>query len=248
MKRIIFLLFAISFAATIEAQKLNNHALSSTLSPEYPPEVSKMVENLAHVKSASLETGVDSLKVYFGSFLQDGEKSYWASLYHDKKNVFQMFNLQASDSSEMLSQDIDFTFNNSSMKVSGRVLYNPTTEEVFYQWMNKNGSSKIASVQKIDRFIQENKQMPYFNVKALDGTALSLDDFKGKHLVINWWATTCGPCITEMPGLNKLVEKYESRTDVKFMAIAWDDKEKLENFLSKRDFKYQQTVLYEITW
>jgi peroxiredoxin len=193
--------------------------------------------------SAPLETGVDSLKASFGTFIQDDREGYWATLYNNNRTfTFQMFNLKASDSSEMLTEDIDFKLNNASIKVSVRVLYDSTADEVFYTWMNKNGGSKIASAQKIDRLIQENKQMPYFNVEALDGTPLSLDDFKGKYLVINWWATTCGPCILEMPGLNKLVEKFESRTDVEFMAIAWDDKEKLTNFLSKRDFTYQQAL------
>src|SRR5690606_21560333 len=116
--------------------------------------------------------------------------------------VLTRFDLSKRDSSGWLTDVIEFSLDNSSKKVSVRVLYDPKTEEVKYQWRHENGRSKVASVQFIDLPIQENKPMPNFSVKALDGKPVSLDDFKGKFLVINWWATTCAPCIVEMPGLN----------------------------------------------
>jgi len=67
---------------------------------------------------------------------------------------------------------------------------------------------------------------------------VNLDSYKGKIIVINWWATYCPPCIGEIPGLNKLVQKYKNKPVV-FLAIVWD-KNNLEEFLKKHRFDYKQ--------
>lgn len=178
----------------------------------------------------------------FGSYEQEDGQRFWAIVIKNKRRYYESVPLQKSDSMNMLTQDVDFGLNNGSEKVSVRILYDLKTDEVFYQWLKKDGSSKIASVQKVERLIEKNAAMPYFSVETIEGHKLALDDFKGKYLVINWWSTTCRPCLLEMLGLNKLVEKYKSRTDVEFLAIAHDEKEKLEKFLTKKDFIYQQTL------
>jgi hypothetical protein len=45
-----------------------------------------------------------------------------------------------------------------------------------------------------------------------------------------------------MPGLNSLVEKYKSNPEVVFLAIAFDDKESVKYFLTKKNFNYMQTL------
>jgi peroxiredoxin len=60
-----------------------------------------------------------------------------------------------------------------------------------------------------------------FQLAALDGRTIRLSDLKGKVVMLNFWATTCGPCITEMPHLVKLYERYRSR-GVEILAISTD--------------------------
>ncbi|MBZ9610060.1 TlpA family protein disulfide reductase [Rheinheimera maricola] len=50
---------------------------------------------------------------------------------------------------------------------------------------------------------------PDFTLKALDGTNLRLDEQRGDIMLINFWASWCGPCIQEMPALEKLAQKYQ---------------------------------------
>jgi peroxiredoxin len=50
---------------------------------------------------------------------------------------------------------------------------------------------------------------PDFTLKALDGTNLRLAEQRGDILLINFWASWCGPCIQEMPQLDKLALKYQ---------------------------------------
>ncbi len=50
---------------------------------------------------------------------------------------------------------------------------------------------------------------PAFKLDSMAGKPVSLDQFKGQVVMINFWATWCGPCRTEMPILEKLHAKYK---------------------------------------
>jgi peroxiredoxin len=51
---------------------------------------------------------------------------------------------------------------------------------------------------------------PTFTLKSQSGKNLSLREYRGQVIMINFWATWCGPCRQEMPALNALYEKYRS--------------------------------------
>lgn len=51
---------------------------------------------------------------------------------------------------------------------------------------------------------------PDFTLRTLDGQKLRLGEQRGRVVMVNFWATWCGPCRQEMPHLNKLYEKYRS--------------------------------------
>lgn len=78
---------------------------------------------------------------------------------------------------------------------------------------------------------------PDFTVKTIKGESISLEKLKGKVVIINFWFTSCAPCIAEMPALNKLVEEFKG-SDVVFIAFARDDAKELADFLEKRPFNF----------
>jgi peroxiredoxin len=53
-------------------------------------------------------------------------------------------------------------------------------------------------------------QAPDFTLRSLEGQNLRLGEQRGRVVLVNFWATWCGPCRQEMPHLNKLYEKYKS--------------------------------------
>ena len=65
------------------------------------------------------------------------------------------------------------------------------------------------------------KKCPVFKFKDINGKEVSLEDFKGKYVYIDCWATWCGPCKAELPYLKKLEEKYKDRNIV-FVSISSD--------------------------
>jgi len=52
---------------------------------------------------------------------------------------------------------------------------------------------------------------PQFTLPSLDGHELALNDYQGKYLLVNFWATWCGPCKVEMPSLESLYRKFKKR-------------------------------------
>jgi len=72
------------------------------------------------------------------------------------------------------------------------------------------------------------KPAPDFKLKTLEGKEVSLSDFKGKVVLINFWATWCPPCLEEMVLFDEVYEKYKDRGFV-ILAVNMDP-ENLPNF------------------
>jgi len=240
----LFFTLALLFTITLSAQK-EPTTLTSKLVLGCPKEVEfiKNQINLSDISYSNLVTGIDSMDVMFGEFSQEGRKGYWITLF-SKGNLmtFTMAQLQPTNESGYPSNTIDIKFDDSSKKISVQITHNTTTNEIHYLWVNNNQKSKKATIVEIEKPIQMGKKFPLINVKTLNGDSISISDFIGKYIVINWWATTCGPCRHEIPGLNSLVDKYQNNPDIVFLAIAFDKKSDLEYYLNLKEFKYIQTL------
>ncbi len=62
---------------------------------------------------------------------------------------------------------------------------------------------------------------PDFTLQTLDGHEWALNDFRGNYLLVNFWATWCGPCKVEMPSLELLYRKFKERK-LKVIAVSND--------------------------
>ncbi|ABC36532.1 thioredoxin family protein, putative [Burkholderia thailandensis E264] len=71
----------------------------------------------------------------------------------------------------------------------------------------------------------------------VDGKPQRLAAFKGQKLVVNFWASWCGPCVEEMPELVRLSREYEKK-GVRFIGIGVDSEQNVKNFLKKVPVDY----------
>ena len=104
-------------------------------------------------------------------------------------------------------------------------------------------------------------QAPDFTLPGTDGKTYSLKDFRGKTLIIDFWATWCPDCREEMPQLLALQKKLNGRKDIVMVGVSFDtDPAKLEAYVKEQgigwlqlsDFKSKKesaiSEAYHIQW
>ncbi len=80
-------------------------------------------------------------------------------------------------------------------------------------------TAACSTGQSSGQVISNGKAAPDFQLKDLQGKVYSLSALRGKAVLINFWATTCPPCVEEMPHFQALYNDWKSRADFTFLSI-----------------------------
>jgi len=84
------------------------------------------------------------------------------------------------------------------------------------------------------------KMAPPFTVTALDGSKFNLDAMGGRVVLIDFWATWCGPCNAELPHMKKIAKEFAGQPLV-IISVSWDkDEEKWKSFIAKNEMTWVQ--------
>ena len=76
---------------------------------------------------------------------------------------------------------------------------------------SKKGKQLHYTLFEYDNLIQKGKKMPNFVLKDTAQQLKSLSDFKGKYVLLDFWASWCGPCLEELPALKKMYGRYHAK-------------------------------------
>ena len=92
--------------------------------------------------------------------------------------------------------------------------------------------------QLVLRFVRNPDPAPDLNAKDLNGKELNLQAYKGKVVLLNFWATWCGPCRAEIPSLIRIQEGYRDRLQIIGMDVDDDDEQRLRAFVKAQGLNY----------
>lgn len=85
--------------------------------------------------------------------------------------------------------------------------------------------------------LQKGNKAPDFTAELADGTSLTLSEFQGKPVIINFWATWCGPCVKEMPAFERLKEDFGDKIGI-IAVNCGDDSDTVKDFIEKNGYTF----------
>ena len=85
--------------------------------------------------------------------------------------------------------------------------------------------------------VRVGNQAPDFTITIRDGSTFTLSEKRGKVVVLNFWASWCGPCVREMPAFQRLYEEYGD--EVQILAIdGLEESARMEDFFENNDYTF----------
>lgn len=153
--------------------------------------------------------------------------------------LFQMG--QASESEAKLRRSVELNRAETSLTHLAETLKQLSHNEEAEKIMLEINAKLLESVKS--RFV--NRPAKDFQLESIDGRRRRLSDLKGKVVLVNFWATWCGPCVAEMPMFARVYEKYKER-GFELLAISDDDpadRHLVRQFAQKHQLNFP--VLYD---
>jgi cytochrome c biogenesis protein CcmG, thiol:disulfide interchange protein DsbE len=101
------------------------------------------------------------------------------------------------------------------------------------------GAKQDAADAGVIRLVKNPEAAPAFQLNDLDGKPVSLAGARGKIVLLNFWATWCGPCRAEIPDLVDLQKRYADKLEIIALATDEDDPDEVRRFTLQSGINYR---------
>jgi thiol-disulfide isomerase/thioredoxin len=113
------------------------------------------------------------------------------------------------------------------------------TEKGWEAWNKLIPGGSATPVPAVPRQVVTSRPIPSFSLTDQHGKVWTLDTLKGKTTLLNVWATWCGPCLHELPHVQKLHEQLKKRSDIQVLTLNVDENRSLvDPFLKKNNYSF----------
>lgn len=224
----IYLIFLFLFLQTCAQKNVDHNAQLEQLFQSIRMDIGSQQKNLTKQLNAGL-AGIEQLETFI------------------KKNKITHF--------ETLKKWLDLYF-----ATTQYVLDNPSKRNKFLQDLSNSkfipDEHKMAFADAANDYIEKDRQEREYeksfeigksfpalpkNTLDMNGKPISLKDYKGKIVLVDFWATWCGPCLSELPNVLAAYEKYQDKGfDILGINFDNEDRPKLEHFLKERNMPWRQ--------
>lgn len=97
-----------------------------------------------------------------------------------------------------------------------------------------------------DNGVSEGATAPQFALKDRTGTVVNLSDFRGKYVLVHFWATWCSTCTIEMPQLNEMVNRFSTNPNLVTLGLSLDDSGKGNGWKAIEAFEKSAPIAFKV--